>query len=119
VLARLDRRRSRAYAEPEPRLLAGVYCPGSAVLGRDRSLLRRYASRGLRVRGLRTSVVDLDVRRRARRTVVLAVDDRVAGGTVLGPGVRRPLPADDADRWLVTLRWRPRQGWRIAAVRLA
>jgi hypothetical protein len=119
VLAGLDRRRSRSYAESDPGLLGRVYTPGSAVLRRDRALLLRYQARGLRVRGLRTSVSAVRVRRRAGRTVVLDVGDRVAGGTVLGEDVRRPLPADRADRWVVTLRWRPGRGWRISAVRVA
>jgi len=117
VLARLDRRRALAYAAADPGLLRSVYVPGSPVLRRDRRLLARYARRGLHVRGLRTQVEDLRVRARRPGHVVLLVRDRVAGGTVAGPGHRRPLPADDLDSRLLRLRRVDRGVWLVAAVR--
>jgi eukaryotic-like serine/threonine-protein kinase len=119
VLARLDRRRARAYAAADPGLLRSVYVPGSPVMRRDRRLLARYARRGLHVRGLRTDVEDLRVRMRRHGHVVLLVRDRVAAGTVAGRGRRRPLPADDVDSRLLTLRRVDRGIWLVAAVRPA
>ncbi len=116
VLARLDRRRAQAYAAADPALLRTVYAPGSPVMRRDQRLLARYAGRGLRVHGLRMHIADLRVRSRRPGAVVLEVRDRVAAGTVTGHG-HRPLPADDLDTRLLTLRPVDRGVWLIAAVR--
>jgi eukaryotic-like serine/threonine-protein kinase len=119
VLTVLDRRRAKAYAQAAPRLLRGVYTPGSSALRRDRSLLARYRHRGLRVRHLRMEVADLCVRTRQADRVVLRVRERVAAGTVIGAGRRRALVADDLDSRLLTLRRGGRRGWLVAAVRPA
>jgi len=120
VLARLDRRRARAYAVADPDLLRAVYVPGSAALRHDQRLLARYAGRGLHVRGLRMRVADLRVRARRPGVVVLRVRDRVVAGTVTGQGHRplhRPLAADDPDTRLLTLRRVDRGVWLLASVR--
>jgi hypothetical protein len=116
VLARLDRQRARAYAAADPALLRTVYLPGSAALRRDQRLLARYARRGLHVDGLRMHVADLRVRAGRPGLAVLRVRDRVAAGTVTGQGHRRPLPADDLDTRLLTLRRVDRGVWLMAAV---
>jgi hypothetical protein len=117
VLARLDRRRAKAYATGDPALLRAVYVPGSAVLRRDQVMLARYVRRGLHIRGLRMHVADLRVGAVRPGLVVLRVRDRVAAGTVSGRGHRRPLPADDLDARLLTLRRVDRGVWLVGGVR--
>jgi hypothetical protein len=119
VLARLDRRRARAYAAADPALLRAVYVPGSAALRRDQRLLARYAARGLRVHRLRMHVAGLRVRRQRPGSVVLGVRDRVAAGTVTGHGRRRHLLVDDLDTRLLTLRRVDRGVWLMSDVRPA
>ena len=118
VLARLDRRRSRAFATGDPALLARVYLDGSAPLRMDRRLLRRYADRGLRVTGLRMRVVDVRLLAGGETSAVLRVRDRVSGGLVEGDdGNSRPLRGDAWSRHRVRLE-RGRDGWRIAKLEL-
>jgi hypothetical protein len=117
VLALLDRRRARAYAALRPRLLRRVYAPGAPVGRQDRTLLRRYRERGLRVRGMRMRLLALQVRDRRGDRVALVVRERLAGATVRGDGVRGGPAADDVDVRLLVLRRVEGRGWRIGAVR--
>lgn len=117
VLAGLDRRRSRAYAGLEPRLLHGIYTPGSEVLRRDRVLLLRYRHRGWRVRGLRMRLVALRVSAERVGHVVLRVTEQAVAGTVPGRRTAQGLRAGPVDTRLVTLRRMAGGGWRISRVR--
>lgn len=123
VLAVLDRRRSRAYAELAPRLLRGVYTARSTVLRHDRALLSDYRRRGLRVCGMRMRVLSLRVRARDAGRVLLRVRERLApGAAVVGGDAVRRLPADAVGTRLLNLRRVEGRGpvrWRISAVRPA
>ncbi len=55
-------------------------------------MLRRYAARGLRVVGLRTQVLAVEVLRHHARHLALVVTDRVVGGAAVGHGSRVRLP---------------------------
>ena len=115
MLAGLDARRARAYADLRPGLLRRVYTPGSRVLRRDRALMLRYRQRGLRVLGLRVRVLSLRGEARRDGRVVLRVRDQVTAGTLVGVTGRRRLPGDAADARAITLR-RSLGRWLISAV---
>jgi hypothetical protein len=116
VLRNWDVRRSAAWARGDAAAAGPLYTAGSAAGRRDRAMLRRYAERGLRVRGLRMQVLEASLLARSAGRIVLDVTDRVAGGVVVGPGVRARLPTDRATRRIVVLR-RVAGEWRVAAVR--
>ena len=116
VLRAWDVRRAAAWADGDAAAVGSLYTPGSDAGRGDRAMLRRYAERGLRVRGLRMQVIEVSLRSRSVGRIVLDVTDRVAGGVVVGPGVRTRLPTDRATRRIVVLR-RVAGEWRVDAVR--
>jgi hypothetical protein len=104
VLERIDRRRARAWAQGRPALLRQVYVAGSPGLRLDRRRLRSYATRGLRVTGVRIRYESVRVVRQRPDHVRLAVRDRLAAAaTAHGAGVRNRLPADRPSRHVVVL----------------
>lgn len=115
-----DLRRARAWAAGDPAALRGLYTAGSPAGRTDRSMLRRWRERGLRVEGLRMQLLRVRVRSRSADRVVLVVSDRLAGGVAVGDGVRRPLPRDAASTRTVTLRraggGRAGGEWRVSTV---
>lgn len=102
VLRDWDRERAEAWAVGDVSRLRALYLPGSAAGARDVAMLRAWRARGLRVEGMRTQVVDVELRRRSARRIVLVVTDRlVAAEAVRRDGRRRALPRDSAStRWL-------------------
>jgi eukaryotic-like serine/threonine-protein kinase len=121
VLARLDERRARAFADADPGALTAVYAAGSEPLAADLARLHGLASRGLRARGLRPlprSVRPLEV---GRSGAVLQVTDRLPPYLLVdrsGGVVARP-PGRDATTWRITLLPagdQSRSGWRISAI---
>lgn len=119
VLAGWDRRRAGAWARGDVDALGGLYAPGSAAGRADVAMLRDYRRRGLRVEGLTTQVLRLEVLRRAPGRLVLRVTDRLAGGTVVGAAAPVALPADRASTRQVTLVRRPGaddDGWVVREV---
>ena len=116
ALGRLDRVRGRAFASGEVAALGAVYQAGSAVLHRDRAVLRGYVARGLTVHGVGFDLLDVRIRRAAPGVVVLRVVDRLRPATARsGGGARLPLPRDGPTAHRLTL-IREGGGWRIAAV---
>jgi hypothetical protein len=116
LLEQLDRRRARAFALGDPRVLTTVYAPGSAVLAADSAALEAYTARGLTVGGATFRLLDVRGGRLAPDEVVLRVVDRLAPATARtrdGAGVR--LPQDRPTVHRLVLR-RGADGWRIAAV---
>lgn len=96
ILAGWDERRSAAWAEGDADALRALYVDGSRSGRADVRLLRRWAERGLRVRGLITQVLSLDVVSRSEGRLRLLVTDRVAGGEAVGRGQPVLLPVDRA-----------------------
>lgn len=117
VLAAWDRRRAAAYESGDVAALRALYAPGSRAGRADVRLLRRYRSRGLVVRHLRTQVLEFAVLRSAPGRLVLRVVDRISGArAVAESGRSHPLPRDRADRRRVVLVHRG-AGWQVRTVR--
>lgn len=116
ILTRLDRVRARAFATGDVSALAAVYRSGSAVLRRDRAVLRAYVARGLTVHGVGFDLLDVRSGRPGPGVAVLRVVDRLRAATARsGGGARLPLPRDGPTVHRITLT-RHVGGWRIAAV---
>ena len=113
-----DQRRAAAYASGEPAALRPLYVPGSPAGRADRALLRAYDDRGLRVVGLRTQVLAVEVRRGTDRAWTLRVTDRLVGGVAVGRGERVALPRDRPSTWRIRL-VRHDGAWRVAQARPA
>lgn len=113
VLAAWDERRAAAWEAGDVRALSRLYVDGSRTGAADVRLLRHYRSRGLRVAGLTTQVLALDVVERAPSRLVLVVTDRVAGGRAVGGSSPVSLPADRASTRRVVL---AREGGRWLVV---
>ena len=114
VLRAWDRARAGAWAHGSVGALRRLYVGGAGAS--DVRLLESYVERGLHVRDLRVQVLAIDVLDRRPGEWRLLVTDRLAGGTAVGPSVRKPLPRDRASTR--TLRLLRHQGtWRMAAVR--
>lgn len=94
VLAAWDARRARAWSRGDAASLRALYVAGSAAGAADVRLLRRYAARGLRVEGLQTQVLDLEVLEETPDRLRLLVTDRLVGGLAVGRGARARLPRD-------------------------
>jgi hypothetical protein len=123
VLAELDRRRVRAFAEVDPALLSGYVDPDSPAWRQDSALIADLAASGLRPKGLESALVAVEgaevdgdhaqVQIVDRRGAYSLVD---AGGVVVQQVERAGLT-----RWVVTLRRvdpspQPDPGWRVAEV---
>jgi hypothetical protein len=116
VLARWDEQRAAAWAAGDVEALRRLYAVGSRTGRADLRLLRHYLDRGLRVEGLTTQVLALDVVHRSARRLVLDVTDRVVGGSVVGGPTPVALPADRASTRQVVL-VRTGERWLVAEVR--
>jgi hypothetical protein len=116
VLRRLDARRSHAFAQADPGPLHKVYLPGSGLWSRDAQVIATFAHRGLRIVGLRMTILALRVDDRTGPTAVLSVVDRISRArAVNSAGRSRQLPRDRATAHRLMLRRVP-TGWRIAAI---
>jgi hypothetical protein len=116
VLHDWDRRRADAWARGDPSDLRALYTRGSVAGRHDRAMLRAWAARGLVVHDLRTQLLSVRELAHTETTWTLRVTDRLADGLAVGPGVRRPLPRDQATTR--TLRLRRVDGtWLVASVR--
>lgn len=116
VLADWDARRSAAWAAGDAEALGDLYVDGSRTGRVDVRMLRAYADRGLRVEGLTTQVLALEVLEQSDDGLRLRVTDRVAGGVVLGAASRPSLPRDRASVRTLTLA-RVDGAWLMVTVR--
>ena len=103
ILRRWDRSRAAAYASGDVAALRRLYAPASVAGAADVRLLREYADRGLVVRGLAVQVVRAELVASSPTRLRLRVVERLAGGTVVGPGPDVALPAGRAAPRVVTL----------------
>jgi hypothetical protein len=115
ILHAWDHDRARAWATGDPATLRGLYTVASATGRADRAMLRSWRERGLRVEGMRTQLLAVDVRRWSDGDLVVVVTDRLAGGVAVGAGARVPLPRDEPSTRRVVLR-RVAGEWRVRSV---
>ncbi|GAW49644.1 MULTISPECIES: hypothetical protein [unclassified Nocardioides] len=115
ILHAWDDRRAQAWADGDVDALGDLYTAGSPTGRADRSMLRSWRDRGLRVEGLETQLLAVRVRDRSGDRLALVVTDRLAGGTAVGVGVRVPLPRDEPSTRRVVLR-RVAGEWRVRSV---
>ncbi|WP_344734657.1 hypothetical protein [Nocardioides fonticola] len=128
AFAEWDAARAEAWAADDPHALAALY-RGAAARG-DLEALARWHARGLRVTGLRTQVLALEVldsnagryrlRLRARiadtaRVVGLSVDGGGGGDDEGGGDAGTPLPHDTARTRVVVLA-RVDGAWRVERI---
>ena len=111
VLAAWDAERAAAWADGDVRRLRTLYASGSVAGRRDVAMLRSWLDRGLVVRDLRTQVLALHEVSRSPDRWVLAVTDRVVGGTANGVA----LPVDAPSARTIVLRQVDGE-WRVASV---
>jgi hypothetical protein len=116
VLADWDARRSAAWAEGDVAALRGLYVTDSRTGRADARMLAAYVDRGLRVAGLATQVLALEVLDESADELTVRVTDRIVGGVVTGDGGDTPLPRDRASTRTLTLR-RIDGTWLMATVR--
>lgn len=117
VLADLDRRRARAYASSDPKLLSTVYAPGSDLAAKDTAQIEKCVPKGCHLEGLRFAVRTLDVVSEERdRTVLRVVDQLQAYSVVSADGEREPQPAGQPKTREITLARAGTGGWLIARI---
>jgi hypothetical protein len=114
VLHAWDERRAVAWSAGDAAGVRALYTSGSVAGRRDAAMLDAWTARGLRVTGLRTQLLRVDVRVRTPYRLVLGVTDRLAGGVAV-PG-RVALPRDRPSDHVVTFR-RVAGEWRVSSVR--
>jgi hypothetical protein len=116
ILADWDSRRSAAWADGDVTALRELYVDGSQTGRADARMLGAYADRGLRVVGLATQVLALEVLDESADELTVRVTDRVVGGVVTGETGGTPLPRDRASTRSLALR-RVDGVWLVATVR--
>jgi hypothetical protein len=97
VLREWDRRRASAWADGDEIALARLYLPGSSAGAADVALMRRYAARGLVVRGIRMQLLRARVLVARPRRIELEVTDRLTAAVavrLVDTATTRRLPAD-------------------------
>lgn len=103
LLRSWDQARAAAWAAGDAEALRRLYRPGADAGRADVAMLRAWADRGLRVRGLATQLLAVQVVERAPGRWLLRVRDRVAAAVAVGNGVRHELPAHRAAESIVEL----------------
>ena len=116
VLADWDARRSRAWADGDVTALRDLYVDDSRTGRADARMLAAYVERGLRVEGLTTQVLALEVLDNTGDELTVRVTDRVVGGAVAGDAHASPLPRDRPSTRTLALR-RVAGTWLMVAVR--
>ncbi len=115
ALGGLDVARAEALGDANLTDLRDVYTH-AAVAAPDARLLKRYASRGLRVVGAGMIRAECRVVVRTDSRVELEVAERVAPAWAVGPAGATRLPRDELSRHRVVLDAGDGR-WRIASVR--
>ncbi len=117
VMARLDARRSRAFAAGDLGGLDGVYASDSPAGARDRLLLRRLVAAGLRTRGLHLRTVSVRRGSLDADAARLLVDDTMDSYVLVDSSGRRvqQRPGRGRQTWSVTL-VRSAGTWKVADI---
>lgn len=110
-----DERRAAAWAEGDVRALRGLYAVGSRAGRADVRMLRAWLGRGLRVRGLATQFLGVEVVEDAPERIVVRVKERVVRAAAVGAGVRRRLEQPAPATRVVEL-VRVAGDWRVGSV---
>jgi hypothetical protein len=116
-----DARREAAWARGDEAALVGLYSAGSSAARADRSQLRAWSARGLRLHGVSTQLLGLRVLDHEPGRWELVVVDRLRGvrvvpvGAVAGSAASagRVLPRDGPQASRVVLVRRPGAGWVV------
>lgn len=118
VLREWDEARAAAWAAGDEHALRELYVPGSRAGEEDVAMLRRWVARGLRVEGMQTQVLSVDLLERSESRLVLRVTDRLAGAVAVrdSDGDEWSLPRDRASTQRMVFRRTP-EGWLLASVR--
>lgn len=116
VVAEWDARRSAAWAQGDVAALRELYTATSPTGRADAQMLAAYVDRGLRVDGLATQVLALEVLDEGAEELTVRVTDRVVGGVVTGDGTSTPLPRDRPTTRTLALR-RVDGVWLVVSVR--
>jgi hypothetical protein len=114
VLREWDRQRARAYAMGNEEALAALYVAGSRTGAADRTMLRAYRERGLRVTGMHTRVLEARVLEATGARICLVVTDVLLDAVAVADGREGgwALPRDGpSTRRVVLVR---DGGWRVA-----
>jgi hypothetical protein len=117
VLHRWDARRARAYRTGSVTLLRDLYVARCGAARADVRLLRTFAARGYRVRGLRMQVLTVRVLAHRPGGWRLRVTDRLERAVASGHGTRTVLPRDQASTRVLVLVRGGDGRWRVASVR--
>ncbi len=115
VLRAWDKRRAAAYANGDPEALGRLYLPTSASGANDQRLLEQYVARGLRIEGMSTQVLGVEILSHSYESLVLVVTDRLASAVAIGKNVREVLPRDEANTRRIELR-RVGEQWLVSEV---
>lgn len=119
VLAAWDAERAACWARGDRACLRDLYGEGSPAGLADDAALAAWRARGLRVEGMDSQVLALDVWHRSSERLLLDVTDRTVGAMAVdAAGRARALPADQPSRRTIDLR-RVDGRWRVLAVREA
>lgn len=118
VLEALDLARSRAFATVDEEALSAAALVGSPAYAADRSLLRRFASAGVRPDGFALEVISVREVSRAGGVVRLDVVDRRPGYRLRDEtgAVVATRPARGPARWEVVVAPDAAGVWRVRAV---
>lgn len=116
VLHEWDAARSLAWEHADPVALEGLYLPRSTAGVEDVALLKRYAARGVRLRGIRMQVLSARIVVKRETRMQLVVVERFAGAHAETASGARSLPAGRPVRRIIDLR-RYSGRWLVAAVR--
>lgn len=116
ILADWDARRSAAWADGDVAALRELYVASSPTGRADARMLSAYADRGLRVEGLTTQVLALEVIDESADELTVRVTDRIVGGVVVGGTANKELPRDRPTTRTLALR-RVDGAWLVASAR--
>lgn len=112
-----DERRAAAWATGDLARLRALYADGSAAGRADARMLRAWVDRGLRVRGLVTQFLGVELVEDAPDRMVVEVRERVVRAAAVGSGVRRRLEQPAPETRIVEL-VRVAGAWRVGSVSL-
>jgi eukaryotic-like serine/threonine-protein kinase len=117
VLADLDTRRAKAFAESDSDLLRSVYVNGSELMAKDQAEIDKCVRAGCHVEGLTFDIIRLAVVSSGDgRTVLKVVDQMQAYTVVSDTGERTDQPPGEVTTRQITLQRSPGGRWMISRI---